>query len=37
MNKDRNFLITLIICTIVCIGILIALMYTFVQFLATGF
>jgi hypothetical protein len=37
MNRDRNFLITLIVCTVICVGILIALMYSFVQVLVAGF
>jgi hypothetical protein len=37
MNKDKNFLITLIICTSVCVGILVILMYSFVQVLIAGF
>jgi hypothetical protein len=37
MNKDKRFLITLAICTVICILILIILMYTFVQVLVSGF
>jgi hypothetical protein len=37
MNKDKKFLITLAICTAVCVLILIILMYTFVQVLVSGF
>lgn len=37
MNKDKNFLIALVVCTVLCVGILSVLMYNFVQVLVNGF
>lgn len=37
MNKDKNFLMMLAICTSICIGVLVALMYNFVIILVNGF
>ncbi len=37
MGKDKKFLISLVICTLICIVILFILMYNFIQILITGF
>ena len=37
MNRDKNFLVALIACTIICVTILIMLMYNFVQVLVANF
>lgn len=36
MNKDKGFLMMLAICTSVCVGVLIALMYNFIIILVNG-
>lgn len=37
MNKNKGFLFILIISTLVCMGVLSALMYNFVMILINGF
>ena len=37
MNKDKGFLMMLAICTSICLGVLVALMYNFVVILVNGF
>ena len=37
MDKEKKFLISLVVCTGICIVILAILMYNFIQVLITGF
>ena len=36
MNEHKNFLFVLAICTSICIGVLVALMYNFIMILVNG-
>lgn len=37
MSKNKKFLISLLVCTVICIIVLAILMYNFVQVLIMGF
>ena len=37
MKENKGFLIALVVCTFICISILLALMYNFVIILINGF